>query len=259
MRCPQCNAVIRIAPLSRASKVQADKITDSNVIEDKANGDKANGDKANGDKAKPEANLFEFTDNKRLNSDLVKPIELNPSETSPTRSEFSLQKRAVHSRTDRILLAKIFAALLCLVATINLVPALYCWMRWVQFGEPVELARWMYLQVFVAALHLIYAVFLLQIPDWSALRTVAIASLVFAFVFGTVSTGLLLGDGQGLIANFLEIPYSLTTRASIWCVAMLCLSTLISYLSGREAENWRRAEQLLREILHSKSSQGTTA
>jgi hypothetical protein len=34
----------------------------------------------------------------------------------------------------------------------------------------------------------------------------------------------------------------------IWCVAMLCLATLTSYLIGREAMNWQRVEQLMRQI-----------
>ncbi len=94
-----------------------------------------------------------------------------------------------------------------------------------------------------------YAVYLVQIPDWSALKTVSIAMLVVATLFGSISTGLVTGGGQGAVASFLELPLVMSYQASIWCVAMLLLSTLMCYLGGREALNWQRTEQLLREIV----------
>ena len=105
------------------------------------------------------------------------------------------------------------------------------------------------MQCFLAALHLIYAIFLVQIKDWSALFTVAIAMLAVAVVFAAVSAGLLTGGGQGVIAQFLEIPHVLISQASIWCVAMLCLATMMCYIGGKVAVNWKRTEQLLREIV----------
>ena len=54
---------------------------------------------------------------------------------------------------------------------------------------------------------------------------------------------------EGTIAQFLHLPYVLARSATIWCVAMLCLATLMTFLSGRESLNWQRTEQLLREIL----------
>jgi hypothetical protein len=80
------------------------------------------------------------------------------------------------------------------------------------------------------------------------MRAVALAMLFMAFIFGIVSTGLLVG-GQGNLSGFLGIPYALNRQASIWCVAMLCLATLMAYWGGKESANWQRAEQLLKGIL----------
>ncbi len=158
-------------------------------------------------------------------------------------------QRLKDANSDRKLLARFFAICLCIVAIVNMVPALYHWIHWTQLSEEVALPRWIYIQVFVGALYLIYAVFLAQIPDWSALRAVAVAMLVMAFVFGVVSTGLLMGGGQGNLSSFLGIPFTLNRQACIWCVAMLCLATLMAYWGGKESMNWQRTEFLMKEIL----------
>jgi hypothetical protein len=159
------------------------------------------------------------------------------------------EDRIRKSNAERVVLARFFALSLCAVAAINLFPAFYYWYDWSQSLEANPLPRWIYLQVFVAAIHLVYAIFLFQIPDWSAMRAVSVAMLAVAFIFGLFSTGLLVGGGQGVFAAFLGLSFVIVNRAAIWCVAMLFLATLMSYLGGRESTNWRRAEQLLEEIL----------
>lgn len=170
-----------------------------------------------------------------------------------------LVRRAEQSRQDRVLVARLFAGLLILIAIINLAPSAACWWRWIAEGEPVVWARWMYLQFFVAGVLIIYAVFLAQITDWSALRTVAVLMLGLAIAFGAVSSGLLLGGERGAMGDWLDLSPWLIRRAVIWSVAMLCLSVLGSYLAGRESANWQRTEQLLQEILTVRAAGGSVS
>ena len=158
------------------------------------------------------------------------------------------EQRLSAANTDRKMLARFFALCLAVVAIINMIPAIYHWYHWAQLTDSVPLPRWIYIQIFVGALHLIYAVFLAQIPDWSAMRAVSVALLFMAFIFGIVSTGLLVG-GSGNLSGFLGIPFALNRQACFWCVAMLCLATLMSYWGGKESANWQRAEHLLKDIL----------
>ncbi len=167
----------------------------------------------------------------------------------PQDEEISWEARLQESNADRVVLARFFGFALCVVAFINMVPAFYHWNDWYQAVETTQLPRWIYLQMFVAAIHIIYAVFLFQIPRWSAMRAVSVAMLVVAFIFGVVSAGLLIGGGQGIVAAFLGLSFVMVKRAAIWCVVMLILATLTSYLGGRESANWQRAEILLEEIL----------
>lgn len=153
------------------------------------------------------------------------------------------------STSDRIVLARFYSICVFCTGIFNLIPAIYFWYYWGHIEIEASWPRWAYLQIFVAGLHFIYAIFLYQIPDWSTLRTIAIAMLVFAMMYGLVSSGLLIGGGHGTIANFLRLPSALLNQAAIWCVAMLCLSTLISYLTGKESALWCRTEKLLNQIL----------
>lgn len=158
------------------------------------------------------------------------------------------EQRLTDANSDRKMLARFFALCLCFVAIVNMVPAIYHWYHWAQQADTNPLPRWIYIQIFVGALHLIYAFFLAQVPDWSAMRAVSVALLLMAFVFGIVSTGLLVG-GTGDLSGYLGIPFALNRQACIWCVAMLCLATLMAYWGGKESANWQRAEHLLKDIV----------
>ncbi len=171
------------------------------------------------------------------------------------QEERNWEERLERANCDRKVLARFFAFCLCFVAVVNVVPALYHGYHWAQLAESMALPRWIYIQIFVGAIHLVYAIFLFQINDWSAMRSVSVAMLVVAFVFGFISTGLLVGGGKGNLTGFLGIPYTLNRQACIWCVAMLCLATLMSYWGGRESNNWQRAEYLLKDIMSKSAAQ----
>ena len=167
---------------------------------------------------------------------------------TPLSSMAAIEKRSRQAREDRITLTRFFAGFLVVVGLINLAPAIYCWWQWSQADAGTLLPRWIYLQIFAAVLHIVYAVLLLQVPDWGTLQSIAIVMLVFAFIFGLFSVGLL-NSSNGLLSQFLQIPGSLSRKACIWCVAMLVLATLASYLAGRESTQWKRTEALLAQFV----------
>ena len=158
------------------------------------------------------------------------------------------EERLSTANRDRKLFARFFAICLVLVAVLNVIPAGLQWYHWAQLAESAPLPRWIYIQIFIGAIYLIYAVFLAQVPDWSALRAVSVAMLFTAFVFGIVSTGLLIG-GHGDFSGYLGVPFALNRQACIWCVAMLCVATLMSFWGGKESAHWQRAEQILQGII----------
>lgn len=183
-----------------------------------------------------------------LQSDLSQLSIGESASKTPLSSMAAIEKRSRQAREDRITLTRFFAGFLVVVGLINLAPAIYCWWQWSQADAGTLLPRWIYLQIFAAVLHIVYATLLLQVPDWGTLQSIAIVMLVFAFIFGLFSVGLL-NSSNGLFSQFLQIPGSLSRKACIWCVAMLVLATLASYLAGRESTQWRRTEVLLAQLV----------
>jgi hypothetical protein len=158
-------------------------------------------------------------------------------------------KRLGDSNKDRITLSRILCLLILILGIIHVLPATIG-----SFGEePINHSghspRWVYLQFFIGGIHVLYVILIFQVPDWSTLRGISIAMLVFAFVFGVISTALLTEAGTGTVTNFLALSQFGVQRATLWCVLMLCLSTAVALVLGKEAADWRRAEQLMVEIL----------
>ena len=162
--------------------------------------------------------------------------------------------RIQRARQDRILLSRIAAVFIILVGLINLAPAMFHWYQWSQDPLAVELPRWIYFLVFIAAIHFLYALFVLQIPDWSALRSVSVVMLIEAAVCGFVSVGILLGGANSPTVSYLGLQYSMLNSASIWCVAMLLLAIVTCYLTAKESFNWQQIDRLLQQA---ESNSGT--
>jgi hypothetical protein len=171
-------------------------------------------------------------------------IETGPSVTAQQKWEMRFRK----SHDDRVVLTRFLAGCICAVAVVNVLPAVAYWYNWDDIDSVAPMPRWIYLQVFAALLHMVYAVFLIQVADWSSLKAVSWSMLAIAMAFGLLSTGLIVGDGSGFVPRFLELEGTMVRRAGLWCVAMLCVATLASYLGGRESSRWQRAETLLFEV-----------
>jgi hypothetical protein len=160
----------------------------------------------------------------------------------------AIVSRAQRAELERRYLIRFFGFCLIGVALFNSIPAIYQWSLWSEEMAFRPLPRWTYLQIFIAGLHVVYAIYLLQIAHWTSMKAVAIVLLAVAIVFGIVSTGLVVGGGNGVIARFLNLSQIGIRNACLWCLAMLFLATLTSYVIGREARNWQRVDELLRSI-----------
>ena len=165
-------------------------------------------------------------------------------ESSSSEQEVQRSKeRLPNTNSERRIVALVFALCLSFFGIANIVPAIYYWYHWTQLAEPTLLARWIFIQIFVGSILLIFAIYLARIPVWTSMRAVSIAMLVVAFVFGFISSGLLFGGAHISLTEFLGIPQTLNRQACIWCVGMLCLATLMSYWGGKESSNWQRSWQ----------------
>ncbi|GEM_PF-3027205 len=104
-----------------------------------------------------------------------------------------------------------------------------------------ELPSWAILTLGVAALQLLYLVWVAALPDWS---TVWVGMLVFAAsgaFYGAVSAWVLFTPPDRPLGFDLE---EMRRQALGWSVANLTLCTLVTYAAGRLAGAWRLADQV---------------
>jgi len=103
------------------------------------------------------------------------------------------------------------------------------------------LPTWAFVSLFASLLVVSYAVYLWQIPDWSALLVTSLFALGLACCYGFLAAGLFLGDAQGWPATPLQIDYELATVSPLWSGVMFGAMALISFVFGRDAILWQRS------------------
>ena len=165
---------------------------------------------------------------------------------APSRTD--TQHVADQQKKDHKTLARFYGFCIATLGLVSLVPAIIMLIKINQADMSATTPRWIYLLIFVGALHVVYAVYLIQIADWSALWSVSIMMLVATFFYGIFSTAILLDDGFGPVVRFLQLSVAQMRGAAIWCLIGLCFSVLTSYLCGRESLQWRRNEKRMFDI-----------
>ena len=136
-----------------------------------------------------------------------------------------------------------------LIAAFAIVPAARSFVGYVNTNGDTEIPRWASWLVFLGALHIVYAFYVAQLADWTSFRVVSVMMLILTAVMATLLAGMALGGQGGFVSQLFQIPMSLTTKAEIWLLTMLSITSLISFLSGREAFRWKKTENQLRAAI----------
>ncbi|MCA9177720.1 MAG: hypothetical protein KDB14_24810 [Planctomycetales bacterium] len=125
-----------------------------------------------------------------------------------------------------------------------------------EHSTPASLAalampRWVAVLLLTGGLHLAYALYLAQLPDWSTAWVVAITMLVVATLDSVLLAATLLGSANSGVIRLLELhDYLRGGKAAGWCFIMLSLNVTVAYCAGRVATRWRAAETARLQALH---------
>lgn len=133
------------------------------------------------------------------------------------------------------------AAGLAAVALCGIVPAAFDIMAHLRTAGSPGVAVWAYLSLWIALLEVGYAIYLMQLPDWSSVWVGTLVSLAIAVVYAMLLGLTFLSRQDGWLVRTLDLSDQLAGgRAAGWCFIMLCLTSLISYLSGRMSVRWHQ-------------------
>jgi len=104
--------------------------------------------------------------------------------------------------------------------------------------------RWALTAVFVATLQLVYAVWMINAPDWVSARVQMVVCAVVTTVYGMVMTlTMITAANHPLILGLGEVR----RFAPAWCGMMLVLMGAATWFCGRTSARWRRSLMLRSE------------
>jgi hypothetical protein len=138
------------------------------------------------------------------------------------------------------------AAALILASLFSLVPAVVDIAEHFRTIDSPGISRWVFLLLLAAVVQIAYAVYLVQMPDWSTVWVVSLMTLALAVVYAMLVGVLMLSGPQSEFVQLLGLEDQRSgNRAAGWCVIMLSLSCLLAYATGQVSVRWYHAYQML--------------
>jgi hypothetical protein len=146
-------------------------------------------------------------------------------------------------------MALYLSLVLAALAIFGVAPAVWEWFELWRNPEQPPVPPWVFALLITGVLQLAYAVYLSQVPDWSALWATTIATLAVAAAWAALLGTTLLGrDESALVTLFRYADKLEGNRAAMWCFIMLCFTSVLAYFLGHTAVRWQRSYRLLREV-----------
>lgn len=152
-----------------------------------------------------------------------------------------------HPDAEKLTAAYVLAMLVALLGLFSMIPGVLDVVRYLSDTESAGVGRWAFVVFFLGLIHLAYALYLGQLPDWSSSWVLTAMSLLQASIYAAVLTAVYMVGGQSQIAQMLDLgPHIDNGQATAWCFVMLCLTGLVAYFCGHVSMRWRRAFLVLR-------------
>ena len=150
--------------------------------------------------------------------------------------------RGYEADRDKVATVRWLAAALLITSLIGIVPAIIDVVEHSLSDTSDGLSRWACGLLLVGVLQCAYAIYLIQLPDWSSVWVVTGFTLVIAASYAAMFGLTLLSSDQGHFVQILDLADRLRGgKATAWCLIMLSLMSLTSYFSGRVGARWRNA------------------
>jgi hypothetical protein len=131
------------------------------------------------------------------------------------------------------------AVSLTAIALCGVVPAVLDILEHLRTEGSPGVAVWAYLSLWIDLLQISYAIYLAQLPDWSSVWVGTLVTLAISVLYAMLLGLTYLSRHDSWLVEKLELSDQLTGgRAAGWCFIMLCLTSLVSYLSGRMSMRW---------------------
>jgi hypothetical protein len=112
------------------------------------------------------------------------------------------------------------------------------------FDDSPGVARWALLILLVGCVQIAYAVYVVQLPDWSSVWVLALACLALAASYALILALILMSSNDNSILDWLHLDRAPRSKSARWCFMMLSLTSLLAYFAGRFSVRWHRIDRL---------------
>ena len=167
----------------------------------------------------------------------------------PPDPSLSATVRGIEHDSARVTTVYQMAAILTFLAVLSMWPAAIQVVQHFSAGqdEIAGIDRWAQWVLLVGFLLLAYAVYLVQLPDWSTLWVATISTAAVSFSYA-LALGMCCADSLGWSFSssdtnpfvlYLEVGDELVRgQATRWCAIVLALSGMATYCLGRASYHW---------------------
>ena len=141
-------------------------------------------------------------------------------------------RRGVEYDSGKRWIAYSLGACLAAIAVFNLGPTIYQIVELSRADRPIEWRGWMLAAVFVSGIQLAYAIYLVQLPDYSSIWIVALIAMLTATLYAAALAIIIWAPDDHWLLAFLEFDLQLRRTVAMWCVGMLGCYGLLAYYCG---------------------------
>ena len=171
----------------------------------------------------------------------------SPVAPPPTADEAPEQRvRGYEAEAARRSTVYQLAAALILASLFSMAPAVLDAVEHFRTAESLGVSRWAFLLLLAGTIQITYAVYMVQLPDWSTVWVVSLVTLGLAMIYAMLLGVFMLADQESEFVQILGLGDKLPGhRAAGWCLIMLSLSCLLAYATGRVSVRWHHAYRIL--------------
>jgi hypothetical protein len=140
-----------------------------------------------------------------------------------------------------------FGVATILAAWLGMVPAIIHLLQPATGAAASGVARWWPFLLLIGGVQVAYALYAMQLPDWSTVWMVSLFSLLLAAAYAMLVGMALLADEQHpVLLGLVPTDRVGSRRMAGWCAVMLTVTGLLAYFGGQLAVRWQRVDRRLR-------------
>ncbi len=111
--------------------------------------------------------------------------------------------------------------------------------------DSTGIEAWAYFVFLLTGIQLVYALYMVQLPDWSTLWVVMIlCACVTVFYAMAMGVSMMAGKDNALIAALGLTAAQENGYLSLWCLMMMMMTSLLTYALVRASVKWQKSFEL---------------